>query len=81
MKFSYVRLRVPADRVPGGSGVFNGRDEFAPPDYELSERGQMVRLRHKTGVLLEVHSSAVLGAVPIEQEQPAQQQQRHGGKR
>lgn len=79
MKFSYLRLRVPADRVPGGSGIFNGRDEFAPPEYELSERGQMVRLRHKTGALLEVHSSAALVAVPLEQEQTAQQ--RHGGKR
>lgn len=81
MRFSYIKLRVPVDRVPEMSGIFSDRDVFATPEYELWEHGVWVRLKHvETGKQLAVPASAALNTVVITDEQPKQFKQ-HVGKR
>lgn len=81
MRFSYVKLRVPVDRVPEMSGVFSDADVFAAPKYELWEHGTWVRLKHvESGKQLAVPANAVLCTVVLTDEQPKQFKQ-HMGKR
>jgi hypothetical protein len=77
LKFAYLRLRTTIEQLPGGSGLFNGRDTFTEPDYDLHEVGQLVRIRHSSGAQVVVPVSGLLHAVPVAEQQQAQQQ---GGK-
>jgi hypothetical protein len=85
MRFSHLRLRIVVDTVPGGSGIFNGRDQFAAPDYECRAESQFVRIRHvESGKEIVVHAQAVKEGVPAtdEQQQPKQfSKHMQGGKR
>jgi hypothetical protein len=82
VKFAYLRLRTTIEQLPGGSGLFNGRDTFQEPDYDLHEVGQLVRIRHSSGAQVVVPVSGLLHAVPVaEQQQGQQQAQKHGGRR
>lgn len=83
MRFSHLRLRIVVDSVPGGSGIFNGRDLFASPDYECRAEQQFIRIRHvETGKELAVHAQALKEGVPVTDEQPKTfQKHMQGGKR
>lgn len=82
MRFSYIKLRVPIDRVPECSNIFNDRDVFALPDYEAHAESQFVRIKHPaSGKQVVVHAQMVKEGVPVSDEQPKQFKQHMQGKR
>lgn len=83
MRLSYLRLRLPFDRVPDASGVFNEKDVFEHPAYELTEQGAWVRMKHvESGKQVMVPSQVVLVGVPMgEQQQGQPGLHKHGGQK
>lgn len=82
MRFSHLRLRIVVGDLPGGSGIFNGRDLFAAPEYECRAEQQFVRIRHvESGKECVVHAQALKEGVPVSDEQPKQFQKHMQGKR
>lgn len=78
MRFSHLRLRIVVGELPGGSGIFNGRDLFALPEYECRAEQQFVCIRHvASGKECVVHAQAVKEGVRVTDEQQPKQFQKH----
>lgn len=70
MRYSYVKLRVPV-RHPGKPGdILAAQDEYRTPEFEMSDAGPWVRIKHvESGVVRLISFAQALCADEAPQEQ------------